>query len=629
MSLIMPDSRKWGFLLIEKELIIPEHLPDLDQVTNINLQPVITRLSGGEDNQSVEGNLNIQVFYAPVQGEQLLPADLPLEPESAEKPISYLQGLNKDFFDDGFSDHDELEDEIIAVKDNFHFINLESRDWDTIACFKDEGPFRADLSAGSLVLPANLQLWPRVRFLEYKVADPKKLKLSFLVALESAMADWQEPQDKETGDYQVEFQLPANHPPLEDVVDYICRLLSSPKYTGDGGSPCWQLEMAYLSRGEDNKPILGLTRMVQEFAGELPVEVKEAGIWTVDECVLTPTGSGGVRLAVRLPLPAGGEQAEPEEVNAEVSQEITQESSAEEVVDIAEADRVNLPLEQFTLPVFDYDDDQREDFIIPFNDQEVSPEQPEELAWLQGWADCEGLVCEEVESEMGKKKGRDEEKVYETLALEDQEAEEREFEDDVVTADDIPDDEVTDDDQGNEEDQAYTGEREVDEREEDEREETADDENDEDDESCEAIGDQVGEEEIVTGGDPAESEHEVVGVSGEGLVETGDGPEETIDIIAEETVLDVAGQVEEDTAAPVAADIPEVKVPAQTGPKVAFHGIAAPETKVKKDTGVTDQTEANLSMSARRQRLQAALAKGSGAKGNKGSSVMRITPRIS
>ncbi|MHB8171817.1 MAG: hypothetical protein ACYDG6_09790 [Thermincolia bacterium] len=551
------NCAKCGFLLVEKELSIPDNLVDLDQVTNINLQPVISRYNCTGKEQLVEGKLNLQVFYAPKPDSQPLPNDLPTEPTTDENTISYLHGLRKDFYDDGFSDHDELEEETIKVRDNYHFINLETRVWDAIACFQEEGSFNLTLPAGSLWIPSEKSLLPRVKFVEYQVVDPRTLKLAFLVSLE-VRRDETMKEEGVTKEHQVIFQLPPNHPTLEDVVDYHCRLMAMPEQDGTKCQVFWQLELAFLGRGQGDKPILGLTKLIQESKGQFPEELFASGVLPVEDTVLTPNGNGGIRLAVRLPV---------------------QVFSAE-----------------LGTQVIDEDDFDGEDFMIPFKDYPNPAAERLELTWLQSWVNCDGMTEEEDEAEMGKKRRPEEEKFVNAWIIEEEENNQKQDEVQQDNNEEREDNDSSLDDEDNDDEVEETNVEETEDVIETvviERESSINKEEDREDLEHETLVDSL-EVEGETEGEPIAGEEDEVMTN---LVE------------------------------PIADHLP--KAPVQVGPKVAFHSINRFQAREEEVAEMVEEHEETMTMSSRRQRLEAALAQGSAAKGNRGYSVMRINPRNS
>ncbi|MDA8233633.1 MAG: hypothetical protein M0Z31_02265 [Clostridia bacterium] len=609
---------KCGFLLVEKELSIPDNLVDLDQVTNINLQPVIHQYRMTEKEQVVEGKLNLQVFYAPRQDNQLLLDDLPAEPVVDENTISYLSGLSKDFFDDGFSDHDELEEETIKVKDNFHFINLETRDWDTIACFQDDGSFSLNLPAGSLWISSENQLQPRVKFVEYQVLDPRTLKVSFLVSLE-VLGEETRKEEGVAGDYQVIFQLPPNHPQLEDVVDYYCRLVSVNNPENSESQVYWQLELAFLGRSQGEKQVLGLTKLVQEFAGQLPTDLLTAGVLPVEDTVLTPNGSGSICLAARLPIPslAADEVAN----NVAEAVEVAQTADSGEGIE----EEINLP-EEHSYPIIDEDDNDRNDLVTPFIEYPNPAVERVEPVWLQCWLDCEGMTEKEDEFNMGKKRRREEEKIASAWILDEEENSQEQSDlreeenDDRETGEPIVD-EANEDTEDREEYEENDDEQLEEDVTEDINEDTAQDvvhEDDNHDETEVMVAEDVVDE--VVEEDSSEPEEAAIEVINDNIVET-----EQVEPIAEEA--EETEEVVAEPEVPAAADFPEP--PLQTGPKVAFRSITSWPVKEQEPEEVIEEYQETITMSSRRERLKAALAKGSGAKGNRGYSVMRINPRNS
>ncbi|MFZ3172246.1 MAG: LysM peptidoglycan-binding domain-containing protein [Carboxydocellales bacterium] len=199
----MSDSQshgvKRGVLLLNNRVVIPEGLPGVQKVEQVVVTPKLRSASREEEYLRFAGELQVKVTYVALKSNSQTPEIKKWDPAGNQDT-----NVEKNFYDDGFSDHDEFaEEEIILLEEGFdpEQLNngLETQTFEQLIQFTGYSP------ADSVESPETDILVPLVVDVELKLRDERVLDISAVVLLEEQIISRGEAASPPSG---LEFRHP-------------------------------------------------------------------------------------------------------------------------------------------------------------------------------------------------------------------------------------------------------------------------------------------------------------------------------------------------------------------------------------------------------------------------------------
>jgi hypothetical protein len=201
--MFMSDSQshgiKRGVLLLNNRVVIPEGIPGVQKVEQVVVTPKLRSASWEEDYWRFTGELQVKVTYSALKINSQTP-----EMKKRDSDGNLDINVEKNFYDDGFSDHDEFaEEEYILLEEGFEpeQLNngLETQTFEQLIQFTGYSP------ADSVKLPETASLVPLLVDVELKLHDERVLDISVVVLLEEQIISRGEADAPPSG---VEFRHP-------------------------------------------------------------------------------------------------------------------------------------------------------------------------------------------------------------------------------------------------------------------------------------------------------------------------------------------------------------------------------------------------------------------------------------
>ncbi|MHB1167584.1 MAG: hypothetical protein ACYC0N_03485, partial [Carboxydocellales bacterium] len=169
----MSDSQshgvKRGVLLLNNRVVIPEGILGVQKVEQVVVTPKLRSASWEEDYWRFAGELQVKVTYGALKSNSQTPEIKKWDPDGNQDT-----NVEKNFYDDGFSDHDEFaEEEFILLEEGFDpeqlSNGLETQTFEQLIQFTGYSP------ADSVELPETDSLVPLVVDVELKLRDQRVL----------------------------------------------------------------------------------------------------------------------------------------------------------------------------------------------------------------------------------------------------------------------------------------------------------------------------------------------------------------------------------------------------------------------------------------------------------------------
>ncbi len=182
-GLKVPDSQlkcvKKGVLLINQRIFIPVDLPVLARFRDLKCSPRIRLITMEEANWQYWGELQIALTYSTVK-----PHDHHHHRDFGNATNGQTNHQIKDFFDDGFSDHDEFAEEEVVLSDDDLVLERSNVLLETVL-LEDTLEFTGRSPASDFSTPNPENLSVRVRDMEVKVRDERTLDLAIVLVVET------------------------------------------------------------------------------------------------------------------------------------------------------------------------------------------------------------------------------------------------------------------------------------------------------------------------------------------------------------------------------------------------------------------------------------------------------------